>query len=923
MSPGLRSEVAAEVSVLGFANRDVKSVKHCNDDSQAKVKRLQRRQEQSSMEPKAGASTQEEPQEDDPDYAPTLQDLSSYCSGHGCTLDGSDVAGILQSGDILVGAVLPFHIDKMYPKVSYTEKPGQIICRMFPLENYLQLHLMKFAIKEINSRPDLLPNITLGFNIYDSCVVLQRELEGTMWILTGQNKAIPNFQCREREQVAAIIGHSTSTHSILMAHLLGLSRYTHISHFSTSSLLSDRTQFPSFFRTVPSDAFQSQGLAQLVLHFGWTWVGLVAVANDYGQQGIQVIRGEILKAGACVAFTEYIQSSWPDRNIPHIVQVIQQSTAKAVVVFSTELSLIFLFDEILKQNVTGRIWIASEAWATSTILAADKYSTVLVGTIGFAFYSGSIPGFQDYINHIHSFEPPGEEWMKMFLEESAGCAFFDFGNFTFPSEKPRRKCLEMADNLENIFKSTLNIRISYNLYSALYVTAKALHDLSLCKTGNGPFSNSNCSGIRNFKPWQLLYYMQKVRVRLRSGREVFFDENGNPPAVYDIVNWQLGPNSTLKQIKVGSYDTAAPEGKTLIINTSDVMWATGKQEIPQSLCSEPCLVGFRKAAIRGVPACCFHCVSCAQGEISNQTDSIECYRCPWNKWPTLQKDRCLPKSIDFLSYAEPLGVTLAFTSLTSSIIPVALLGLLIHYKTTPIVRANNYILSCLLLVCLSLCFLCSLCFIGYPNPEKCLLRQVAFGVIFTLCVSCILAKTIMVVIAFKATKPDSDLRKLADPRFSYVVIGLSTLLQIMMCIIWLSTSPPFPSYNYEAYSGVIIIECNEGSPTAFWCVLGYPGFLATISFLVAFLARQLPNSFNEAKYITFSMLAFLIVWVSFIPAYLSSRGKYTVAMEVFAILSSSWAVLSCMFVPKYYIILFQPKMNQRQQLKGPRKRNAD
>ncbi|XP_075434016.1 vomeronasal type-2 receptor 26-like [Ascaphus truei] len=337
-------------------------------------------------------------------------------------------------------------------------------------------------------------------------------------------------------------------------------------------------------------------------------------------------------------------------------------------------------------------------------------------------------------------------------------------------------------------------------------------------------------------------------------------------------------------------------------------------KVPLSICSQSCSPGFRKAAIEGKPACCFQCVSCPQGEISNYTDSIDCLRCPWDQLPSVQQDTCLPKTIEFLSYEESLGAALVATSVFSSMIPVALLGLFSNYKTTPIIRANNYSLSCLLLVSLSLCFLCSLAFIGYPQPGKCLLRQVTFGMVFALCVSCVLAKTVIVVIAFNATKPGSSLRKWTGTKVSYIVIGLGVLIQLCLCLTWLSSSPPFPEYNIQTQPGIIIVECNEGSPTAFWCMLGYLGFLATISFIVAFLARRLPGNFNEAKFITFSMLAFLSVWVSYIPASLSARGKYTVAMEVFAILSSSWALVVCMFVPKCFIILFRPDLNTRDNL---------
>lgn len=282
-----------------------------------------------------------------------------------------------------------------------------------------------------------------------------------------------------------------------------------ISHLSTSSLLSNRRQFPTFFRTVPSDAFQSKGLAQLVLHFGWTWVGLVALDNDYGQQGIQVIKQEILKSGACVEFTEYIQIDKPNNNAPHIVQVIKASTAQAVVFFSTDVHILPLLEELLRQNVTHKIWVASEAWSTTSLFSFEKYSKLLAGTIGLAFYSGNIPGFQDYLDHLGPNNLPEKPWNWMFWEENIGCAFLDFENFAFSRQRQPRNCTEndkIAD-FQVYLKQMASIRKSYNLYSAIYMIAKALHDLTICRPGHGPFIDRSCSDFWNFKPWQVKIHM--------------------------------------------------------------------------------------------------------------------------------------------------------------------------------------------------------------------------------------------------------------------------------------------------------------------------------------------------------------------------------------------------------------------------------
>ncbi|XP_029441522.1 vomeronasal type-2 receptor 26-like [Rhinatrema bivittatum] len=337
---------------------------------------------------------------------------------------------------------------------------------------------------------------------------------------------------------------------------------------------------------------------------------------------------------------------------------------------------------------------------------------------------------------------------------------------------------------------------------------------------------------------------------------------------------------------------------------------------PVSTCSESCGPGFQKAILEGQPACCFDCIPCSKEEFSNQTDVKECMKCPEDQWPTKRQDGCQKKTIEFLSYLEPLGMVLAIISVLGALMPAAVLVIFIQNRNTPVVKANNRELSYLLLLALILSFECSLVFIGHPTTLTCMLQQMTFGIVFAICISCLLAKTIMVVIAFKATKPTSNLKFLVGPRLSNALVLACSLVQVLICVTWLIMAPPFYQMNMKYQMGKIVLECNEGSLAAFCCMLGYMGFLSIICFIVAFFARRLPDSFNEAKFITFSMIIFIAVWLSFIPAYLSTTGKYTVAVEIFAILTSSVGLLGCIFFPKCYIILFRPDMNTKEFLMG-------
>uniref|UniRef100_A0A8C5HMG2 G-protein coupled receptors family 3 profile domain-containing protein n=1 Tax=Gouania willdenowi TaxID=441366 RepID=A0A8C5HMG2_GOUWI len=828
-----------------------------------------------------------------------------------CTLQNSFQPDFVAEGDFVIGGIFPLHYNQEMPDLNSTYLPPPVNCRFDP-RAFRWAQTLRLAVDEINQSSELLPNNTLGYKIFDSCA----------YPLTGQRAALAMLNglkerdapvCSGASPLLAVIGESGSAQSIVVSRILRPFRIPMISYFSSCACFTDRRKFPTFFRVIPNDDYQVKAIAQLLIHFNWTWVGLVRGDHEYGRFAVQGLLQELQGTQVCVAYQEMIPLLYNRKRALEIISnyfVMRSSLAKVVVVFSAEGEMTPFLRDYMNQNITGIQWVASEAWVTASVFTGSEYYPFLGGTIGFGIRKGHIQKLWEYLQTVNPQQYPDNVLVHELWEALYGCS----SSQSFGSRLPSCSGQELLLEQHSAYMNTSSPRVAYNVYKAVYAVAHSLHNLLLCQKDRGPFLNNSCAQSNNIHPWQLQHYLQEVTFDI-DGEEVNFDLKGDSIPYYDVINWQRGTGGNIEFVNVGLFDGTKSAGEELVIQDSAIMYAGHQSKVPVSICSTSCFPGYRKAVRRGEPLCCFDCVPCDTGKIN----SVDCTFCPEDFWSNENRTACISKKVEFLAY-DTLGIILTLIAVVGACLTMAVFAVFFYHRNTAIVRVNNSELSFFILFALTLCFLCCLVFIGEPTVWSCMLRHTAFSITFSLCISCILGKTLVVLAAFTATRPGDNIMKWLGPKQQRAIIFGSTAVQVIICVAWLIDAPPYPSRNTEYERSKIILECSVGSNLAFWCVLGYIGLQACLCFVLAFLARKLPGNFNEAKFITFSMLIFCAVWLAFIPAYISSPGNYADAVESFAILASGFGLLFCLFAPKCYIILLKPEKNTKQHLMGKEKK---
>ncbi|KAK9405345.1 type-2 vomeronasal receptor [Crotalus adamanteus] len=810
--------------------------------------------------------------------------------------DGEKPWSYYKQGDLLISIVISS--SAIAPAtLPFNMAPSSQI-RFLPFGKQRILRMI-FNIEVFNKNHQHLHNLTLGYNIYDNYVNTLGTSDALLDMLSTGEANVPNYSCGRKDNLLALVDGADSDISIQMSTLAGTYKVPQISERVASGILSDKSKFPFVYPMLPKEGFQIPAIVQLLLHFGWALIGLFAPDTEEGEHFMRTLTPILVKNRICVVISQQFSrtghtaplrdalSQWKQVNVfVHFIEFASHFTR--ILPFHSAL-------EGLPGPIEGKVWIMT--------------------MVGVYFI-----GKDRLLKYVHSIWSFPLQWKKSWQKDDAYKTPF-FVKHEFQAEyfhcsvskhifsvKGRRRCTQKAPVETQEKRNRMQIPNASVPYSVIKILAHALNVAS--KSQRRRKKGEERLGAPPLHPWKWHPFLKKKEMCNLSLMNVYVDQNGDIAADLRIFSRVVLPEEDPINQHLGDF-----ERQRLTINQDALsQLKLLNKSLPQSKCVEKCHPGFVKKVREGEPVCCYDCVPCPEGTISTQEDTDKCTKCPDNQYPSKNRVQCIPKRITFLSYDEHVSIILISFALFLFLTTGFVLIIFLKYLETPIVKANNRDLSYIILLSLLLCFLSSFLFIGRPRKATCLLRQTVFSIVFSVAVSSVLAKTITVVLAFLASKPGNKVRRWLGKSLANSIILSCSGVQVLICAMWLGVFPSFPDSDLHSQPGEIVLQCNEGSVTMFYVVLGYMGFLAAICFTVAFLARNLPGSFNEAKLITFSMLVFCSVWISFLPTYLSTKGKYVVAVQVFAILASSAGLLGCIFFPKCYIIILRPDLNTKEHL---------
>ncbi|KAK6187277.1 hypothetical protein SNE40_005341 [Patella caerulea] len=795
----------------------------------------------------------------------------------------------IRPGDYTIGGVLSVH---------YSSPDNMCSDRIQGFAVYQKLEAIAFAVEEINSRDDLLPNKTLGFVILDDCAkdttALTRALHFVQTSSLNGSKneygeAMAHGKLRGYD-VIGVIGSESSRNTVQMADMLSMFRVPQISYISTSPALSNKLSFPYFSRVVPSDKLQVEVLVDILTHFNWTYVSVVYQEGSYGAGLYREFKDLAEKRDLCLAVTMTVSGYLSDKRADKIIKdLLTVPRARAIVLVVANRNMGNIFRAVRRLGRVGYFrWLGSDSWG-GNVQDFTGIEDVGQGSLTIGFQSRFVNRFDNYLKYLTASNGSYNPWFNEFFESRYDCKFYPGINDTLCD---KNKTFE-AD-YSPLWTSSLVI-------DAVYTYAYALHDVILgCK---GESNEKKC-----VEPEKMLKAIRNLTFEGEHGF-VSFDEFGDGSATYTI--------RTLRRVNGGySLDEIALWDTNIrsftFFNPDLITWPTASMSSNRflvSTCSDPCNPGYQ--AVTTQPHCCWYCEQCYINEITVfKNDKPTCLICPKEgvfTWPDSTRTKCLPIEINVLSIEGLVGAVICTLLLLVMVGTFIIIAIFMRNIESPLLEVSCKELSFLMLMGIVAANILTFSVVVPPTGSSCILVAAAFQLSFTFTYGPFLVKTNRIYRIHKAQMLNME-AKFTGALPCVIFTFMIDFTQIAILVVSAQFDPP------EARTVMWSLDVNYVESA---CQLGHYGFLSSLTFNLLLLllctyhaikGRHVKdmNTSHENKFINICIYASIVLWLGFPASYFTS-DKLIIQSIIMCIASiTNSAIFLCLLFGSKVYSLYNP-----------------
>lgn len=593
------------------------------------------------------------------------------------------------------------------------------------------------------------------------------------------------------------------------------------------------------------------------------------------------LKRNLKKHNICVALHEVLT----DGEIPRVVSTIKRRSSVSVsVLLGSEDFLANFLDEVQKNNLTKRVWITSDT-RNDHLRLAKSYGDVIDGMLTMATPEEDLGEFKAHVSQLSK------------NISRAYCAWLEKDS-RWP-EICGRHSKENSVGLQgfSLVKSAYVINAVLAIIPALkhvaYCASHAHQSNGLnCLAGNFTLEHARKRLFRN---------LERNPFSNNRGISVAFDSNRELNAVYDVINLRATSDKILAPVRVGKWT----RGQRLVMNESDIQWPGNEFKVPYSRCAERCPLG-SYTKYGGFGACWWSCNKCPYGTYNSNHTALLCKVCPEDQMINDLQSGCLDKPLTILDIGDFIAVILLSACGLGEILTLFILGVLVRYQNTPVVKATNLTFTVLSLIVLLAWFLNPILYIGKPSDAICKVRTVSFAVFYTAITAVLLTKTNRLIKIFSAIKKHCFL---SNCWYGFLTCAL-ILVQLALSVFHLLVFPPKVTYDYNV-ADALAISCDQNLGVDI-ASLGYNTLLSITCSYLAYKSRNLPRAYNEFKWICLSMSTNFVSWLAIlICRHVSTRGKLNVICTIVALILGAYSMLVLLFLPKVRVIFFRPEKNTK------------